>query len=156
VSVYARLLVAVGSKRWFAYVASRVAPRLDRIVYRLTGKRRLATPVSVPTLFLTTVGRQSGRGHTVALSYLENGADFVVVGTNWGKKATPEWALNLIANPRAVLEVAGERLQVEAELVPPEDSESLWMGFRAMWPPYEAYRQRIEGRTIHMFRLVGL
>ncbi len=152
-SVYARLLAAVGDKRWFAAVASKVAPGLDRAVYRLTGKRRLATPASVPTLFLTTVGRKTRRDRTVALSYLESGPDFVVVGTNWGKKATPEWALNLVANPRADLEIAGVRHQVEAQSIQRRDAEPLWAEFAAMWPAYEVYRQRTGNRTIHMFRL---
>lgn len=152
-SVYSRILRSVGTRRWFIVVASRVAPRLDRLVYRVSGRRRLATPPSVTTLFLTTTGRRTGKLRTAAVTYLERGDDFIVVGTNWGKTASPEWALNLAADPRATIEVAGDRTSVEALTIPVEEQEALWDAFAAMWPAFAVYRRRVTDRTIRMFRL---
>lgn len=153
-SIYSRLLAAVGDRRWFAAVASRVAPRLDRIVHRLTRGRRMATPASVPTFFVTTVGRRTGAPRTVALSFLQREGGYVVVGTNFGKSATPEWALNLVANPRVQVEWGGEEFRAEARAVPIQDQDALWEAFEAMWPAYATYRARATDRTIGMFRLV--
>ena len=152
-SIYSRLLAAVGDRRWFAAVASRLAPRLDRVVFTLTRGRRLATPASVPTFFVTTVGRRSGAPRRVALSYLQRGGDYIVVGSNFGKIATPEWALNLAANPRVGVEIGDEEFQAEARAVPIEEQGAYWEAFEAMWPPYATYRTRASNRTISMFRL---
>ncbi len=154
-SLYSRFLRAVGGQNWFAAVAARTVPRLDRVVYRLTRGRRLATPPSVPTFFLTTTGRRSGESRTVAVSYVEDGGDFVVVGSNWGKATTPEWALNLAANPRASVEIGGEETSVEALLVPVGERDALWEAFGSMWPAYAVYRRRAKDRVVQMFRLVS-
>ncbi|MEE9582414.1 MAG: nitroreductase family deazaflavin-dependent oxidoreductase, partial [Acidimicrobiia bacterium] len=142
--------------RWFVTVASQVAPRLDSLVYRLTRGRRLATPASVPTFFVTTTGRRTGVPRRVALSYLRRDGDFIVVGTNFGKRATPEWALNLAANPQVQVEMVGEEFRAEAWAVPIEEQSVLWEAFDAMWPAYAAYRERATDRPILMFRLVSL
>ena len=78
-SAYARLLKAIGSRRWFAAVASKIASPLDRLVYRLSRGRRLATPTSVPTFFLTTIGRRTGRRRTVPVSFVVDNGDYVIV-----------------------------------------------------------------------------
>ena len=78
-------------------------------------------------------------------------AGYSVVGTNFGKSATPEWALNLVANPRVRVEWGGEEFRAEARAVPIQDP--LWEAFEAMWPAYATYRARATDRTIGMFRL---
>ncbi len=155
-SIYSRVLAVVGHRRWFIAVASHVAPRLDSLVYRFTRGRRLATPTSVPTFFVTTTGRLTGVPRRVALSYLQRESGFIVVGTNWGKSATPEWALNLAANPRVRVEAGGREFWAEARAVPIEEQSALWEAFDAMWPAYAAYRERATDRPILMFRLVSL
>jgi len=152
-SMYARLLKAVGRRRWFAAVASRVAPPLDRLVYRASRGRRLATPMSVPTFFLTTKGRRTGQPRTVPVSFVLDDGDYVIVGTNWGKPTTPEWALNLLADPRAFIETHGSEVEVSASVIPRENRQQIWDALCAMWPPYATYRQRAQGREIAMFRL---
>lgn len=153
-SMYSRMLRRIGGARWFATVASRAAPAADRIVYRLSGRRRLATPPAVPTLFLTTTGRTSGRRRRVAVSYVESDGDFLVVGTNWGKPTTPDWVLNLEANPRADIEVpGGKESPVTATRVEGSEADGMWRRFESMWPAYAAYRRRAGGREIAMFRL---
>jgi deazaflavin-dependent oxidoreductase (nitroreductase family) len=155
-SAYARLLKAIGSRRWFAAVASKIAPPLDRLVYRLSRGRRLATPTSVPTFFLTTIGRRTGRRRTVPVSFVVDNGDYVIVGTNWGKRTTPDWTLNLSANPRASIETHREAVQVDARLVPEDDRARIWDALIAIWPPYATYRERAQGRDVAMFRLVRI
>ena len=88
------------------------------------------------------------------MSYLQRNTDFIVVGTNWGKSTTPEWALNLGANPRVGVELGGEEFRAEARAVHLEEQGALWQAFEAMWPAYATYRARATDRTILMFRLV--
>src|SRR5204863_10042107 len=79
---YADSIKRLGHRRWFAWVGSRVAPRLDRVLYPLTGGRitAIGTPV-IPTLLLTTTGRKSGLPRTVPLLFLQDGDRMVVAGS---------------------------------------------------------------------------
>ena len=118
----------------------------------MTGGRRLATPNAVPTLFLTTTGRHTGRPRTVPLSFVTfHGADFVV-GTNFGQDHQPGWALNLLARPEAHVEYHTDTWNVVARRVDEPDRDELWPLFDEIVPAYAAYRSRVD-RTIHMFRL---
>lgn len=151
-SLYSRFVRRFGGQRWFAAAGSRVAPSLDRIVYRLSGGRRIATPSSVPTLFLTTTGRRSGEPRTAALSFVGGTEEPVVVGTNWGRVDHPSWTANLLADSLAQVEYDGDRWDVRAVLVPEDQREPLWEAFDAMYPAYASYRARVD-RTPRMFRL---
>lgn len=114
----------------------------------------MATPASVPTFFVTTIGRRTGAPRRVVLSYLLREGAYIVVGSNFGKIATPEWALNLAADPRVEVELGGEEFRAEARAVPTEEQSAYWEEFEAMWPPYAAYRKRASNRTVKMFRLM--
>lgn len=151
-SLYAGLLRAVGHRRWFTAGAARLAPVLDRWVYRLSGRRRVATPKSIPTMFLTTTGRVTGARHTVPVSFVEDDDSMVVVGTNWGRAPHPEWTWNLLVNPRADIEYHGKTWTAAARLVESPLRAGFWDQLDAMWPPYATYRERAP-RTIRMFRL---
>ncbi|MEE9297832.1 MAG: nitroreductase/quinone reductase family protein [Acidimicrobiia bacterium] len=154
-SLYSRFLRTVGHRRWFAAVASRLAPVLDRWMYRLSGRRRVASPNSIPTLFLTTIGRHTGTSLTVPISFVVNGDSLIVVGSNWGKKSHPQWASNLLVNPRADVEHGGKAWSVTALLVEQPVRAKYWERLDAMWPAYAAYRKRAQ-RQVRMFRLTPL
>ncbi len=154
-SLYSRVLRTVGHRRWFTAVASRLAPFLDRWLYRLSGRRRVASPNSVPTLFLTTIGRVTGTSHTVPISFVVRGDSLIVVGSNWGKEFHPQWTSNLLGNPRAEVEHRGKAWSVAARSVEPSARAEYWEQLDAMWPAYAAYRKRAH-RQIRMFRLTPL
>ncbi|MEW5655183.1 nitroreductase/quinone reductase family protein, partial [Streptomyces cinereoruber] len=61
-----------------------------------------------PTLVLTTRGRTSGALRRTGLIYGEDGGNFVVVGSNGGSDRNPQWYLNLLADPRARIQVAAD------------------------------------------------
>jgi F420H(2)-dependent quinone reductase len=63
-SRYADAVRRAGHARWFAWVGSRVAPRLDRFLYRRFGGRITASGRHLPTMLLTTTGRRTGQGRT--------------------------------------------------------------------------------------------
>lgn len=119
--LYGRVVRRVIGIGWVAWVARRVAPPLDRLVFRLSRGRRLATPSSVPTLLLTTTGRRSGEQRTVPLSYVVHDGAEHVVGTNWGQRHQPAWALNLLADPTATVETTSGRWSVRATRVADAD-----------------------------------
>jgi deazaflavin-dependent oxidoreductase (nitroreductase family) len=151
VPVIRRLVRRAGHTR----VLSRLAPLLvpaDRLVGRLTGGRVVALGL-VPSLILTTTGRRSGRPRSSPLLYVRDGDAFVVIGSNWGQARQPAWSLNLLADPRATVTLAGRRVPVLARPSTGAERERLWRLLVAEWPAYETYLERAGGRHIRIFRL---
>jgi deazaflavin-dependent oxidoreductase (nitroreductase family) len=116
----------------------------------------MITPSDIPALMLHVTGRSSGKRRSSPLLYLEGPDGYVVVGTNWGRSSTPEWVLNLEANPGAEVEVRGKTLAVNAEVIGPAAQAPWWERFDALWPGYESYRKEAAHRSIRMFLLRGI
>jgi deazaflavin-dependent oxidoreductase (nitroreductase family) len=150
---YAEWIRRRGHARWFAAFGSKVAPRVDRVLYRLSGGRLVATgPAVFPTLLLTTVGRKSGQNRTVPLLYVRDGDNLLVAGSNWGQKEEPAWARNLSGNPRARVQIGSARREYVARVATDEEKTGLWPKLDEMWPAYDTYRKR-SGRDIKVFVL---
>ena len=101
----------------------------------------------VPTLLLTTTGRQSGEHITTPLIYGRSGDSYLVVASRGGSEIHPHWYLNLRANPGVELQVAADRFNATARTATPEEKASLWPIMTAIWPRYDEYQQRT-GRDI--------
>ena len=147
-----RFLVQVGRTRGFSYVYRYVGPRLDPYLARVT-RGQLSRVYGLPGLLLRTTGARSGQTRTSPLLYLRDGDDFVVAGTNFGQLTHPGWTANLLAHPKATVQVGRERVGVCAELVDRETWDRLWPRFVAMYPGYADYLERCGGRQPRMFRL---
>ncbi len=139
--------------RWYATVMRPIAPRLDRLLHRLTGGRITLAGTVLPTLMLTTTGRRTGRTHVSPLAYVDDGDAWVVVGTNWGGESHPGWTYNLLEDAEAVVEVDRGRHPVRAERIDPQEMDGYWPRFDELYPGYEGYRDRVS-REIRMFRLI--
>ena len=79
------------------------------MIYRLTRGRALGRVAGMPVLLLTTTGRCSGRPRTTPLTYFEDGADLVVIGSNGGEDRPPAWWLNLRDDPYATVTIGSTR-----------------------------------------------
>jgi deazaflavin-dependent oxidoreductase (nitroreductase family) len=103
---------------------------------------------------LTTTGRKSGQQRTVTLLYGTRGhGEIVLIGSNFGQKHHPAWALNLEANPDCVFSTNGTEQQMVARMVTDADErEQIWQLMYEIWPAYNAYRGRA-GREIKIFVL---
>ena len=106
----------------------------------------------LPFFLLTTVGRRSGMPRTAPLLYLPDGADFVVVGSNFGQTHHPGWSANLRANPVATVNLRGESIPVRARLVQGAERDELMARLRRIWPAYATY-EATAARTLRVFRL---
>ncbi len=101
---------------------------------------------------LTTVGRRTGQKRTTPLLYVRDGARYIVAGTNWGQAREPDWALNLLANPKAWVQVEGEGGAYRARVAGEDEERRLWPELQKIWPAYETYRER-SGRKVNVFVL---
>ena len=150
---YGRFLQRIGHARWFAAVARRVGPPLDRALYRLSKGKVLSTgPPVLPTLLLTTTGSRTGKPRTVPLLYVRDGPRIIVAGSNWGQRDHPAWSTNLLVDPRARVQIGPDRMECLARAASLEERERLWPQLDGIWPAYDTYRQR-SGRELRVFVL---
>lgn len=145
----------IGRTRTFARFGSKVFHRLDGIVFRLSKGRYIASDLMLPVVMLTTTGRRSGQQWTVPIAAIPDGDSWLVVGSNFGQDHHPAWALNLLADPRAVVQRRGRRHEVVAEVLDESERQQVWPHLTAYWPPFDAYVERAgaAGRDIRVFRL---
>jgi len=138
---YQKAVRWAGTKRWFAVFGRHVLTPLDKLMWkRSTSPTTFGT--DFPMGYLTTVGRRSGRPHTVPLLYVVPAAALAaVVGTNFGGPDHPHWVANLEANPQATWRV-DEDIEVIARRATSEEHRQLWAEFVSMWPGYEGYVER--------------
>ena len=100
----------------------------------------------VTALLLTTVGRRSGEERTSALIYGEDGENHVVIASQGGAPTHPGWYLNLLARPRAEIQVGKERFDVVARTAEGDERDRLWRLMAGIWPNYDAYQERTSRR----------
>ncbi|RBO87861.1 deazaflavin-dependent oxidoreductase (nitroreductase family) [Nocardia puris] len=110
-------------------------------------------PIGAPVILLTTTGRKSGQPRTQPLLYVHDGDTLYVIGSNFGQAHHPAWTGNLLAEPRATVAIAGERIRVRATPVTEEAvKESVFARFVEITGAYAAYRDRTT-RDLRIFAL---
>lgn len=95
---------------------------------------------NLPVLILTTKGKKTGLLRPKALMYLPYGDDFVVIASNLGQAQHPAWWINLLAEPKAMIQVRGEYQAVRAREADGEERERLWNAIAEKNPDYDQYR----------------
>ena len=120
-------------------VRDKTARRLSRlhvIVYRLNGGvlgRRL---VRNDMLLLTTRGCATGKAHTVPPLYLRDGDTLVVIASGGGRPRNPDWYRNLVAEPRAIVQVRSRIWAVRARTANTDEREAWWPRVVGAYPGY--------------------
>jgi deazaflavin-dependent oxidoreductase (nitroreductase family) len=95
-------------------------------------------------LLLTTRGRVTGRPRRTALFYWRDGDRYLVVASNGGVPAFPDWYLNLQADPQVVVQVGTEVFVADATTTTPTAAEwpRLWSVVIAGLPRYTRYAEK--------------
>jgi F420H(2)-dependent quinone reductase len=140
-----------------AYPVHVIAPRavyrafwaIHKAIDRMSGGRIGTVRASghrLGTLFVTTTGRTTGQPRRNALYYIEDGPNFVVVGSNVGAPTDPGWWLNLQAHPSAIVEIEGQKHAVQAREASGDEYARLWPRFARNGSQFEEYRQKTTRR----------
>jgi hypothetical protein len=74
------------------------------LLYRLTYGRIGGRMMGNPVLLLTTIGRKSGKAHTIPLAYFEADGSLFIVASNGGAPRHPAWYLKLVTNPAGAIQ----------------------------------------------------
>jgi deazaflavin-dependent oxidoreductase (nitroreductase family) len=142
---------AVASSRYGSMLASRLLPRVDRAVLRLSGNRFTFSSVvsHVPVVMLTTTGAKSGLPRTVPLLAFPDGKKVVLIASSFGNSKHPAWYLNLRANPQALLAFHGQPAHpYVAREASGAERELYWQRAARAYAGYNAYKTRASGREI--------
>ena len=124
-------------------IAMKAMNVVHRLVIRLSGGR-LGYDVGMPVLELTTIGRKSGRPHSVMLtSPASEGDELVIVASRGGDDRHPAWFLNLRDNPKVEVALQGApRRPMTARIASPEERARLWPRVVEKYPNYASYQRR--------------
>ncbi len=126
---------------------------MNVFIYRLTRGALGSKMGGQDVLLLHTVGRKTGKAYITPTNYYRDGANFVIVASNWGKPSHPGWFFNLMAQGKATIQVKGSTLPVSARQVNGQDYERLWKFVTSRNPFYVRYQGQA-GRQIPLVMLV--
>jgi deazaflavin-dependent oxidoreductase (nitroreductase family) len=148
-----RTVQRISGSPWFAKVAPKIVPPLDRTLHRLSGGRFLLGQAMVPSLVLTTTGAVSGLPRQAPLACMpEPDGTWIVVGSNFGREKHPAWTGNLLKNPEAEVSFRGRTVPVTAHLLDDGERAEVWPRLLKVWPVYDRYVERVD-RQLRIFRL---
>jgi len=94
--------------------------------FRASGGEVGGPLAGAPLLLLTTTGAKTGRKHTTPTMYLADADHLVVFATKAGAPTNPDWYRNLVAHPRATVELGSESFEVDAEVASREERDRLY------------------------------
>ena len=86
-------------------------------------------------LLLTTTGRRTHRPHTTPLlHHRRSDGSLLLVAANGTADWDPDWLLNLLAQPRVLVELDGERHRGTATVLTGEERDAAWHDARSAFP----------------------
>ncbi len=150
-----KLAVPAASWAVTARLAVHVAGPLDTFIFRKTGGRITLSSVlaGLPVILVTTTGAKSGQLRTIPLLGIPDGENVILIASNWGGKKHPAWYYNLKANPEATITLNGQTAVYAAKELVGEERERCWAKATAVYPGYNAYKKRADGRVIPVMLL---
>lgn len=148
--------VKISTSPAFTWWIKNVAAKLDPILFKMTGGR-LSTfgPPVMPMVTLDTIGRRSGRRHSVHLAAIEHDGTLHVVASAMGQQKHPAWRYNLEANPEIHVQAVGRSFRARAEVLSDDEKARIWHEVKRALPQMNVYETRT-ARNIRVFRLQPL
>lgn len=103
-------------------------------------------------LLLTTTGARTGQRRTTPMMFHGDGDRVVVIASNVGAPRHPDWYLNLVANPRVVVEIGDETYDAVAITLTGDERERVWTDLVALYPFFTDH----QAKTSRQLPLVAL
>ena len=129
-----------------------VAPKVDKTVIPRTNGA-LSSMGFKKVGLLTSVGAKSGERRSQPLVMVQDNADLLVIGSNYGGAKHPSWSANLVANPTCEVTFRGPARPYRASLLEGESRAEAWEKAVDFYNGYTVYAERCAPREIRLFRL---
>ena len=110
--------------------------------FRANGGKVGGQFAGAPLLLLHTTGAKTGQARVNPMMYLADGEDHVVFASKAGAPTNPDWYHNLVANPRASIEVGDQTFNVVARVAEGETRERLWSRQKELYPGFADYEAK--------------
>ena len=110
--------------------------------FRANGGKVGGQFAGAPLLLLHTTGAKTGQARVNPMMYLADGDDHVVFASKAGAPTNPDWYHNLLANPRASIEVGDQTFNVVARVAEGETRERLWSRQKELYPGFADYEAK--------------
>ena len=104
-------------------------------------------------VLLTTTGRRSGEPRTTPMMFHRDGDRVLVIASNVGAAAHPDWYLNLAADPHVTVEIGDETYPALATTTEGADRERVWTELKEPTRSSPTTRQKAAPRTIPVVAL---
>jgi deazaflavin-dependent oxidoreductase (nitroreductase family) len=152
--LYLRVTRQLGHYRWFSLFMKHAGSQVDRaLIHTSRGRLSMCGP-AMPTMLLTTTGRKSGKERTVPLNYVRDGKNLVAVCENFGLDKASSWPYNLLADPKARIEIEGTAGNYLSRPATEEEVARNMPRLIEMWPAHETYVKRTGTRKVFVFEPV--
>ena len=96
------------------------------LLYRLSRGRLGSQMAGYSILLLHTTGRKSGVAYTIPLTYFQDGENYLLVASNWGRQHNPGWYYNILHQPEVTIQVNDQVLAVKAYQALGDEYTRLW------------------------------
>ena len=149
--LYLRVMRRIGHYRWFSVLMKHVGTRVDRALIRASRGRLSMSGPRLATMLLTTKGRRTGKDRTVPLHYVRDGKNLVAACENFGLEAASSWPKNLLADPRARIEIGGIAANYLSRLATEEEVAHNMPRLIEMWPAHDSHMERNGVRHVIVF-----
>src|SRR5437016_5393890 len=120
--------------------------------FRSNGGKVSGAFEGAPLLLLTTTGARSGIARTTPVMYLPDGERLVIFASKAGASTNPDWYHNLMAHPKATVEVGNETFEVTAVEVMGEERDQLYARQATLFPGFADY----EAKTTRRIPVIAL
>jgi deazaflavin-dependent oxidoreductase (nitroreductase family) len=97
-------------------------------------------------VLLHSTGARTGQERVHPLVYLPVDDGIAVFASKAGAQTNPDWYHNLVANPRAVVEVGTETYPVTARIAEGEERERIWSRQKELMPGFADYETKTTRR----------
>ncbi len=95
-----------------------------------------------PLLLLTTTGAKSGQRRTTPMMFIPDGDRLLVIASNVGAPAHPDWYRNLVAHTDVTVEVGTETFDATAVVTQGAERDRLWTRIVELYPFFTGHQAK--------------
>jgi deazaflavin-dependent oxidoreductase (nitroreductase family) len=110
--------------------------------FRASGGRVGGPFDGAPLLLLHTTGARTGAARVNPVMYLADGDRLYVFASKGGAPDNPDWYHNLLAHPRAMVEVGEERYEVDATMLTGAERDEIYQRQASAYPGFAEYQAK--------------
>ena len=93
-------------------------------------------------VLLHHTGAKSGQQRVSPVAYQSVDGGYAIFASKAGAPDNPAWYHNLIANPKATIEIGTDTVPVTARVASPEEREPIWTRQKQDQPGFAEYEQK--------------